>query len=104
MGSLQRLEEISKFIFKEYIVDKKNIHNLDLPKCYVKLRFFEKNIKNFIDVFDQSAYKGVLSGLIESLHTNDYVIFEVRVFLFNMTRDDQSKMSRMTRNSRQSNR
>ena len=52
LGSLQRLEEISKFTFKEYIVDPKNIYRLDLPNCYVKLRFYEKSIKNFIDVFD----------------------------------------------------
>lgn len=55
-----------------------------------------------MDVFDQSSYKGLLAGLTEHTRGSGFVAFEVRVFLYNMTRDDQSKMSRMTKNSRQS--
>lgn len=29
LGSLQRLEELSKFTFREYVVDPGNIHQLD---------------------------------------------------------------------------
>lgn len=65
LGSLQRLEELSKFTFREYIVDPGNIHQLDFKQSFIKLRYYEQSIKNFIDVFDQSQYKGVLSGLAE---------------------------------------
>lgn len=63
MGSLQRLEEISKFTFREFVVDPKNTYKLDLPKCYVKLQLYEKQIKNFIAITDQGSYSNIIKGL-----------------------------------------
>ena len=100
LGSLQRLEEISKFTFREFIVDPKNQYNLALQKCYVKLQLYEKNIKNFITIHNQTEYSQVLKGLSAQLQTNKYIAFEVRVFLYNLIRDDVSNMSKMTKNSR----
>lgn len=63
LGSLQRLEEISKFTFREYIVDQKNTYKLALAKCFVKLSLYVKDSKNFIELNDQGQYTDMLKAL-----------------------------------------
>ncbi len=82
------MEELAKFTFKEYIVDPKNTYNLELPKCYVKLQLYVKSIKNFLAINDQPSYSNCLKGLAPELQSEGFTAFEVRVFLYNMTRDD----------------
>lgn len=96
LGSLQRIEEVSKFAFREYIVGK-NTYKLDLEKCYIQMSLYVKDNKNYIEIAEQDDYQSCLKGLQSDLQTSGFVTFEVRVFLYNMTKDDVSKMSKMSK-------
>ncbi len=62
LGSLQRIEEISKFAFREYIVGK-NTYKLDLEKCYVQISLYVKDNNNYIEIAEQEDYQFCLKGL-----------------------------------------